>query len=258
MPAQDSTQGQSPPSLRWETLTEPVTSLLSHHDLLRTLLQRQVVADAVQTVSLSTAEREPLLQAYCQRHKLSSDASLEQHLAQRCLSREALQWQLELPLRIQRYSEANFSAKAEQRFLERKTSLDQVVYSLLRLQNGYLARELYLQIAEGESDFATLAAQHAEGPERNTRGIIGPVPMTQAHPQLAERLRISAPGTLLEPFQIDQWWLVVRLERYLPASFDAAMRQRMCQEQFEHWVQDEVARTIAAPSAAMPSAAPGP
>ena len=44
--------------------------------------------------------------------------------------------------------------------------------------------------------------------------------MTQANPALSERLRTSQPGQLLQPFQIDQWWVVVRLERYEAAQFD--------------------------------------
>jgi len=225
-------------------LPPDLAALLRRHDLQRTLLQRQVIAEAVQGVAVSEEEREQLLNAYRQRFQLDSEELLEAHLQQRCMGLEDLRWGLELPLRVQRHSEVCFGAKAEQRFLERKNSLDQVVYSLLRLQNGYLARELYLQIAEAENDFATLAGQHAEGPERTTRGIVGPVPLTQSHPVLAEKLRTSTPGTLLEPFQIEQWWLVVRLERYIPANFDETMAQRMNAEQFEQWVQEEVARKI--------------
>ena len=47
-----------------------------------------------------------------------------------------------------------------------------MIYSLLRLENSYLARELYLKIEEGESNFADLAKRYAEGPERNTNGIV--------------------------------------------------------------------------------------
>ena len=64
--------------------------------------------------------------------------------------------------------------------------------------------------------------------------------MTQAHPALSERLRTSKPGQLLQPFQIDQWWLVVRLERYEPAQFDDNIKQRMAQELFEEWLNQEL------------------
>ena len=104
----------------------------------------------------------------------------------------------------------SFAVKAEARFLERKNELDQVVYSLLQSGEPLSRQELYLQIESGESNFADLAKRYAEGPERNTNGIVGPVPLTQAHPSLVEKLRVSQPGVLLEPFRISDWWLVVR------------------------------------------------
>jgi parvulin-like peptidyl-prolyl isomerase len=228
------------------TIPVEVMALLRRHDLQRTLVQRQVIAEAVAAVSITSDDQEQLLQAYRQRHRLEDAESMQKHLQLRGLHEPDLQWQLELPVRIQRHSEQAFGAKAEQRFLERKNTLDQVVYSLLRLKDGYLALELYLQIAEKESDFADLAARYAEGPERTTRGVVGPVPLTQAHPLLSEKLRTCAPGSLFEPFQIEQWWLVVRLERYLPATFDDTMQQRMCGELFDEWVQEQVARKLTA------------
>ena len=132
-----------------------------------------------------------------------------------------------------------FAPKAEARFLERKSELDQVVYSPLRLENSFLARELYLQIESGESNFADLAKRYAEGPERNTNGIVGPVSLTQAHPKLVEKLRVAQPGVLLEPFRIAEWWLVVRLERYSPATFTDEVADQMCQEMFDVWIDEE-------------------
>ena len=137
-----------------------------------------------------------------------------------------------------------FAAKAEARFLERKNELDQVVYSLLRLENSFLARELYLQIESGESNFADLAKRYAEGPERNTNGIVGPVSLTQAHPTLVEKLRVAQPGVLLEPFRISDWWLVVRLERYSPATFTDEVSDQMCQEMFDIWIGEETAKSL--------------
>ncbi len=148
------------------------------------------------------------------------------------------------PLQLQLLCQQNFSAKAEARFLQRKTQLDRVVYSLLRLSDGGLARELYLRIDAGDANFADLAARYAEGPEQATRGIVGPVPLTQAHPALADRLRTAPPGVVLEPFEVEAWWLVVRLETLTPATFDDATATRMAQELFEQWISDQVERRL--------------
>jgi parvulin-like peptidyl-prolyl isomerase len=142
-------------------------------------------------------------------------------------------------VRQQTFLREQFSPKAEARFLDRKNELDQVVYSLLRLENRFLAQELYLQIESGESNFADLAKRYAEGPERNTNGIVGPVSLTQAHPVLVEKLRVTQPGVLLEPFRISDWWLVVRLERYSPATFNDEISLKMCQELFAEWQKEQ-------------------
>jgi parvulin-like peptidyl-prolyl isomerase len=142
-------------------------------------------------------------------------------------------------VRQQTFLREQFLPKAEARFLDRKNELDQVVYSLLRLENRFLAQELYLQIESGESNFADLAKRYAEGPERNTNGIVGPVSLTQAHPVLVEKLRVTQPGVLLEPFRISDWWLVVRLERYSPATFNDEISLKMCQELFAEWQKEQ-------------------
>jgi parvulin-like peptidyl-prolyl isomerase len=48
----------------------------------------------------------------------------------------------------------------------------------------------------------------------------------------------------MEPFQIADWWLVTRLERYEPARFDDAIAQQMTQELFQEWVQEETTGKI--------------
>jgi parvulin-like peptidyl-prolyl isomerase len=147
-------------------------------------------------------------------------------------------------MRVQLHCQQHYGAKAEARFLERKHQLDQVVYSLLRVRSKGLARELFLQLQDGESNMADLSTQFSEGPERATRGIVGPVPLAQAHPQLMERLRTAPAGELQEPFQVDQWWLVVRLESLRPASFDQRMSLQMSQELFDQWLEQEVDRKV--------------
>ena len=214
--------------------------------MLLPLLRQEVIAEAVGTIPLSDEQRGEALRAWVARHGIRSREELEAHLRRNALSEADAAWQAELPLRTARHCEDHFSHRAEQRFLARKNQLDQVIYSLLRVEDAALARELYLRIAEGEADFAELAATYAKGPERSTRGIVGPVPLLQAHPTLAEVLRVSRPGQLHPPLQIEQWWLVVRLETLRASSFDEGMRQRMAGELFEEWVEEQVAGLLAA------------
>lgn len=225
-------------------LPDPLWRLLARHQLLVPLLRQTVIADAVAGVSLSEAETQQAKKLWLQQKGIQSPDQLQSHLANHGMTEADALWQAELPLRIRHHSHQQFFHRAEQRFLSRKQQLDTVIYSLLRVRGESLAHELYLRIAEGEADFAELAATYAEGPEQATRGVVGPVPLLQAHPTLANVLRTSQPGELRPPLAIEQWWLVVRLESLQPASFDDAMQSRMTHELFEEWVEEEVQRRI--------------
>lgn len=227
-------------------LSDPVWRSLARHELLVPLLRQLTIARATAEVGLSDEERQQAQAMWIRKQGIQSPEQLRSHLTTYGLSEAEATWQAELPFRIQRHCEQHFVHRAEQRFLARKPQLDQVIYSLLRVDDASLARELFLRIAEGEADFAELAATYSQGPERATRGIVGPVPLLQAHPTLAERLRTIRPGELQPPLAIEQWWLVLRLESLRSASFDDEMRLRMSRELFEEWIEEEVARQIAA------------
>ena len=235
----------APRALDVAGLPSSIWQALARHQLLLPLLRHDTVAAAVAEVQLSDQERAQAQQAWAAKHGLRSAEQLQAHLAAQALSEADAVWQAELPLRISRHCDEHFVHRAEQRFLARKNQLDQVIYSLLRVEDASLARELYLRIAEGEADFAELAATYARGPEKATRGIVGPVPLLQAHPILAEKLRTSRPGELHPPLQIEQWWLVLRLETLHSASFDDEMRRQMAHELFEEWVEQEVRLQLA-------------
>jgi parvulin-like peptidyl-prolyl isomerase len=217
---------------------------LARFGLLRPYLRQQLISEAVSGENLDDESRQQALNWFAQEHDLRSGEDFEAFRREQLLTPQALNEQIERPMRLALHCERHFGAKAEARFLDRKTQLDRVVYSLLRLRDPGLARELYLRIDEGEANFADLAASYAEGPEKATRGIVGPVPLTQAHPVLADRLRTATPGDLLEPFQIESWWLVVRLESLTPAIFDEETARQMSQELFQQWLVEQEQRRL--------------
>ena len=219
---------------------------LGRHNLLPTLMQRRVVGEAVAEEQVADEELEQARATYFRKNGMENDEALQRFLLNQGLSYNDLIWNISLPLRIRTHCNTHYKHKAEARFLGRKNQLDKVVYSLVRVKDPFLAQELYLRIEAGEANFADLAAEYAEGPEKQTNGIVGPVPLTQAHPALAERLRTSTPGVLNPPFRLSEWTLVMRLESYTPASFDDATAQQMAEELFYQWVNEETTRRMAA------------
>ena len=164
------------PEPSFQNLTPEALALLRRHNLLTALIRAETVAEAVGPEPLPQDQCDQLWNGYLGKHKIENDEQLASHLQTLGLDADALHWQLELPLRIQQHSQEQFQHKAEARFLAKKEQLDKVVYSLLRVRDGYLARELYLRIAGQEANFADLAAEHSQGPEAKTKGIVGPAP----------------------------------------------------------------------------------
>ena len=228
---------------------------LARLGLLRPYLRQQLISELVDgdPEPFSNEDTQGAFQAYAQERQITSQEALERYRLDQLLSPQALEAQILRPLRLLRHGQRHFRPKAEARFLDRKTELDRVVYSLLRLKDQGLARELFLRIDEDDASFADLAAAYAEGPEQSTRGIVGPVALTQAHPALADRLRTASPGQLLEPFRIEGWWVVVRLEQLTPASFDQATASQMTQELLDQWLQEEVERRLVPIRASLPA-----
>jgi len=148
-------------------------------------------------------------------------------------------------LRIEKFKEATWNPKLESYFLNRKASLDRVIYSLIRTQDVGIAQELYFRIQEGEQSFAELARSFSQGPESQTDGLIGPVELSVPHPTLAQMLSVSQPGQLWPPTRIGEWMVIVRLERFIPAQMDDNMRQRLLNELFTTWIDEQLGHLTA-------------
>ena len=213
---------------------------LRRHNLMRSLQQKRVIAEAVREEQITSEEVEEARKKFIDSNGLENKNDLDAFLQSHGLSNDDLEWQISLPILIDKFCKRNYRHKAETHFLSRKDELDQVTYSLIRTKDAMLAQELYLRIEGKEANFADLASKYSEGPERNTNGIVGPAPLTRAHPVLAAVLRVVEPGELRHPLQVDDWWLVVRLESYTHATFDENMATRLSRELFDKWINEEL------------------
>ena len=219
---------------------EETNRLILRHGLNRELARSQVQDAVAAVVSLPPEEEEALASALMASEGVSSLAEREAWLGSRGWSPADLRAIASLAERLRRWSTWRFDEEVEIRFLDRKDDLDRVVYSLLRVKERALAEELYLRVREEGANFRSLAEQFSEGAETETGGLIGPIAITAAHPELASRLRVGREGQIWPTFAIGDVWLVVRLERLLPAQLDAPTRAQMLHELFERWLVEQV------------------
>ncbi|MEB3332517.1 MAG: hypothetical protein VKI83_08505 [Synechococcaceae cyanobacterium] len=209
----------------------PLPELLLQKGILRTLaldLLRQRLRDSV----TFSAEEEPLvLSRLWQGIAVDPPSSLAPGWI------EALPEMLQGPvrerwdqIRLQKWMEESYRERVEPYFLERRDDLEQIVYGMIRLRNQGAAEELYLRLLDDGADFGELAHNHSLGDERFTRGLVGPMLISQPHPTIRGVLQNLAVGDLHPPFRVDDWILLVRMEHRQPARLNDTLLLQLNQE----------------------------
>lgn len=173
-----------------------------------------------QQPALDKQELEQLTTLWCQQKNIKSQEELEQWCQHYGLNLQQWQQLIMRPRQWLHWCEQEFKDKIKTHFLKRKSHLDRVTYSLIRVKDEDLAWELFHRIKEDRYSFQELAKAHSQGPERHSGGLLGPVPLSQPHPHLSELLRISEPGKLWQPKKLEGWWVIVRLEHRHGARFN--------------------------------------
>jgi parvulin-like peptidyl-prolyl isomerase len=229
---------------------EELPSLLERTQLLKPLFRRLLLEQCMVGIELTAEDQIAFQQRFLARKGIDSAEKLSQWLAELQISEDQASINIAETLRLERFKELRFGSEVNQIFLATKGDRDRVVYSLLRVQEQAAAEELFLRLEEEDSTFTDLAGEHSQGSERDTGGLIGPVSLGRLHPHLAELLRISQPGQLWRPIELDGWWVVVRLDKRLPAQLDAAMQQQIRDELFEYWLQAQMDALLSAYSGA--------
>jgi parvulin-like peptidyl-prolyl isomerase len=147
-------------------------------------------------------------------------------------------------LKIEKFKEATWKDQIHNYFHQCKKQLDKVVYSLIRTKDAGIAQELYFRIQEGESKFSDLAREYSEGAEAQTGGLVGPVELKVPHPQIAQMLFNSQPGQLCPPTRVGDWWIVLRLEKYISAELDDPTRKRLLNDLFQGWLMGQIQQNV--------------
>ena len=221
-------------------LSKDCIDLLQKNNLMKPLIKAELIKDKLSSIKVKKEEQEAILKLVKEKLGIKDDNDMNKFLESNSMTKIEFEYQALSEKRISEYSEKKFNHKVESHFLNRKPSLDVVIYSLLRVKDPFKARELYLRIIEKETDFGELAKSYSEGIEKKTLGIVGPVPLNQAHPKLINHLKNSKPGEVQTPFKLDNYSLIIRVESFDSAKLDDFMRKKMLQELFLQSIESEM------------------
>ena len=219
-----------------DLLTNECINLLHKNKLLKPLIRSEITNSILRNIALDEDQKEQLIKGFKEKIGIANEKELESWLKFNEMNPSDLESLATQNKKLAEYCKKEFNNNIESHFLERKKELEIVTYSLIRVKDFYKARELYLRILEKEEDFGDLAKLYSEGIENTTRGIIGPVPLEQAHPGLKSALRNSTSGEVQPPIQIDGSYVIIRVESLDTPHLDDFMRNKMRLELLNKWI----------------------
>ena len=209
-------------------------------NMLPNLIRNFLIYKIISEISLEKNISEKEIKTFYLKNNIFSKKDLDNILKNKGISEEELHYQITLPLKISKFAEQNFKNQIETYFLERKDFLDEYTFNIIRLKNKDLAYELYFRIDSGESDFTKLSESYSFYSELYPKGLFGPKNLQGINPLIVNKLIISSPGELIEPFQVDEWWIILKLINKKKAKLDESTSNMLLLEIFNKFINSSV------------------
>ena len=221
-------------------LDKEAVKFLIDNNIMNTFLRELILEDNLKFINIPEVNTKEALNSFIINKNLKTNDAFEKYKKRYGINKDNIESIILKPLKIKIFAETLFNDKAKSRFLRRKNDLDLIVYSIIRNKNKALALELFLRIDSNEADFSFLASKHSEGTEKITNGIVGPLYKNQVNPILMDKLKTLNEKEVLEPFMLDEWWVILRLENQIPSDFTNTIKQKMCLELLEESLSKQI------------------
>lgn len=218
--------------------------LLANYQLLPQLLRELIIDEAIAAIDCQPEELAQAKQRFYAEKQLTQVSDIQTWLTQQGLTIEQLDNIITRKIKLEKYKQATWGPKLDAYFFQLKGKLDRVIYSLLRTQDAGLVQELYFRLQAKEQSFAEVAQKYSQGPEAQTGGLVGPVEQSTLHPAMVQLLSNCQPGQISPPTRIAEWFVIVRVEKFIPAQLDEPMKARLLNELFEGWMQEQQKQVV--------------
>lgn len=221
--------------------SEQLVAALVQYQLLEPLIAQIALDEVLKSVFLTQGE---LLQYLTGSDSTQQVDDFEDFLLgwlqQRQLSRSQFEFGIRRQLRLEKFKRLKFDSQLESAFLQYRSELDWVEFSLIQVSDAQLADELYFQLRDGEAQFAQLASQFSEGFERSTGGWVGPLKVSALPPPLPQLVYQYSAGVVHAPISIREKYWILRLERLVSARLTEATQTLLRDKLFANWLKATV------------------
>ena len=209
-------------------------------NLLRIYLKEFVLNEVTKNISIEKKQLEDAKRIFYKEKNINDNTKLNKFLLFNGINEKDLEYQISLPLKVEILSTYVLENKIETHFLKRKDELNLFKYNAIRVNGSDLAHEIYFQLEGGESNFFDLSRKYSLDKKNFPDGVVGPKNTVGLHPVIKEKLRTYDIGDLIKPFQIDKWWLIIKLLEKKQAILDQNTSKQMALELCEIFVHDKV------------------
>jgi parvulin-like peptidyl-prolyl isomerase len=220
--------------------TDELLPLLAGYQLIPQIKRELIIDEAISDVVCTPEELTQVQQQFFQQYRITSEADLQNWMDYHSVMPSQLEGIMTRSLRIEKFKQETFGPKAEGHFLGRKAQFDKVLYSLIRMKDMAAAQEIYFRLQANEQPFDELAREYSQGAEAKTGGLVGPFEMATLQQPMANILAQSQPGQLWPPMTIGEWVVIIRMEQRISARLDEVMRQKLVNDLFNEWIQQEL------------------
>ena len=208
--------------------------LLKFYNLLEELASAEIIGNDVKDFELTDEQKANAMQKLINSISAKTESEVNNWLTKNKMTSEGYLEKVRVNTKLEQIAVQQFKHQAKKKFLERKQELDIADYSLIRVENPYLARELMIEILVDEESFERLAEKFSQGPESKTKGHVGEVAINKAHPTIVDQLRSCNPGEVKGIIRIDEWNIILRLNKRRSAEYNDQIEKKMCRELYEN------------------------
>ena len=228
----------------YEVRADLLPSLLSDLGLLHAFIRRLLIRKHTINITPDKESQINFQKGFFLLNNITDQQQLSSWLESNEISEADMSLHLYRSLQTEILKKNLFSNQVESYFLANKDNFDLCSYSLLRSFSRSKINELYIRLSEDEDTFSSLSSQFSEGPESDSNGFISLRPFKSIHPAISERLKISRPGQLWQPFQISDTWILIRLEKIVQSTLDEKTSSTILSTLFDRWLDEQVNSSI--------------
>lgn len=216
-------------------LDEFIGDILHQYILEQELTNRSEIAP-------SSAAIERVITDFRLQNQLNAPDQFNEWLSDQGMDYDAFRQQIAMNLQIEQLKVQVTQPKLQERFIERKLFLDQVVLSRIVVGDRDMAEELSHQISEG-SRFEQLAQEYSITDDRIFNGMMGLISRGSLPDDIRAAIDSAQEGDVVGPLPLDVNWALFRIEKVLPASLDNPQVQQLLRDELlEEWIGEKLQR----------------